>query len=218
VNSWILKFILLQLLLPPTAFTVALANSAPPTTSLLTGFVDDRGKTVGAQSLKKPIELVVFGYVSCPDACPVTLLAIHEALQTLGKSATDVDPAFITVDPDRDTVPVLHRYVEAFDRRIRGYRGTNTALTRIAHSLDVKYQRRAMNVAAGGYSMDHTATIFILQRDGRVAAQVPHVDDPKELTAAIVTAVSVTLACLHADSTTPSLCLPSELKAQRAAM
>ncbi len=172
------------------------------------GFRDDRDQAVSAATLQKPAELIVFGYVSCPDVCPLTLLAVHRALIQLGAAADDVDCLFVTVDPARDTFAVLHRYVGAFDPRIRGLHGDETALQRFTRRLDARYQRRPTPGTMGGYTMDHTATLFVLQRDGRIAARIPHVDNPEKLSAAIAMALNATLNCVNRTTTDRSLCLP----------
>jgi cytochrome oxidase Cu insertion factor (SCO1/SenC/PrrC family) len=156
---------------------------------LLEGFLDDDGRPVGKQALQRRYRLVVFGYTSCPDVCPLTLVAVHHALAALAGDATAVDPVFVTVDPDRDSVQKIHDYVSAFDARIRGYRGTEQALDRLTTRLHVRYWREVLSVDAKDYSMSHTATLFLLTRNDRVLAKIEHTDNPTALSQAIVNAV-----------------------------
>jgi protein SCO1/2 len=173
--------------LPTAAAAARAAAAAPP--GLLAGFVDDLGQPVTDQTLKKPYRLVVFGYTSCPDVCPLTLLAVHMALEHLAREAEKVDPVFVTVDPDRDTVDQLHRYVSAFDARIRGYRAGDEDLDRLTKLLHVRYWRESLSEGSTEYWMSHTATIFLLTGDEQVVARIDHVDNARDLSKAIEQAV-----------------------------
>ncbi len=153
------------------------------------GLVDDLGQPVSARSLHRPRRLVVFGYTSCPDVCPLTLLAVHQALDELGSLAASIDPMFVTVDPDRDSEQRLHQYVSAFDARIRGYRADDAGLSQLAQSLHVRYWRESLYPDSTEYSMNHTSTVFVLGAGQRVLARIPHVDQADRLARAIVNAI-----------------------------
>ncbi|HTY49469.1 MAG TPA: SCO family protein [Steroidobacteraceae bacterium] len=155
----------------------------------LSGFVDDLGHHVQGQYLQRPLRLVLFGYTSCPDVCPLTLAALHQALAGMGARASRIDPVFVTVDPDRDTVVRLHRYVSAFDPRIRGYRTDAAHLQQLAQQLQVRYWREATGPGPDDYGVDHTATLFLISRDGRILARIHHNPDPGVLSQAILNAV-----------------------------
>jgi protein SCO1/2 len=161
---------------------------------MLSGFVDDLGRPVTRDTLQRPYQLIVFGYTSCPDVCPLTLQAVHRALVRLRSKAAMVDPVFVTVDPDRDSEAKLHQYVSAFDDRIRGYRGGDEALDRLTKILDVHYWRESLTPGSKDYWMSHTATLFLIGRDRHVVARVDHVDDPAKLSLAITHAVYMALA------------------------
>ena len=158
-------------------------------TGLLEGFVDDLGRPVNQRTLDRPYRLLVFGYTSCPDVCPLTLVAVHRALALLGERAAAIDPVFVTVDPDRDSVQKIHAYVTAFDPRIRGYRGDEQALDRLTQRMHVRYWREALSDDAKDYAMSHTATLFLLAHNEQVLDKIEHVANPAALTKAIVKAV-----------------------------
>jgi protein SCO1/2 len=177
---------LAMLLLAVAAPTLAGAEErAQP----LSGFIDDRGHRVDDHTLVRPLRLIVFGYTKCPDVCPLTLAAVHQALGQLGDEAARIDPMFVTVDPERDSVAVLHQYLSAFDDGIRGYRGDEAHLDTFARSLHVLYWREPTGPGPGDYGMSHTATLFLIRRDGRIVARVPHNIDPKALAQSILRAV-----------------------------
>jgi protein SCO1/2 len=165
-------------------------SAAPaPTAGLLAGFVDDLGQPVSNQPSTQPLRLVVFGYTSCPDVCPLTLLAVHQALEKLAAEAAQVEPLFVTVDPDRDSVQQLHQYVSSFDPRIRALRGTDAALRTLTRRLHVQYWRESLYPNSKDYAMSHTATLFLLGPNQQVVARIPHSDQAGMLADAIVRAV-----------------------------
>ncbi|HJP99035.1 MAG TPA: SCO family protein, partial [Rhodanobacteraceae bacterium] len=102
---------------------------------------NDLGKPVTAATYRGKVVVLYFGYTHCPDVCPLTLVHLHTVLQKLGKDAANVRVLFVTVDPTRDTVPVLHQYVTAFDPRIVGLTGTQDAIAKLAKRHRAYFQR-----------------------------------------------------------------------------
>ena len=106
-----------------------------------------RRKTTTAADYKGKVVLLYFGYTYCPDVCPTTLFNIAQMLKTMGKRADDVRVLFVTVDPNRDTLPVLKQYTEAFAPQVVGSRGTPDQLAalakryRVAYSVELKESR-----------------------------------------------------------------------------
>jgi protein SCO1/2 len=123
------------------------------------------GKTVTAADFKGKIVLLYFGYTMCPDVCPTTLLNVSEMLKSLGKQAEDVRVLFVTVDPNRDTLPVLKQYTEAFGSRVVGLRGTPDQLATLAKRYRVSY---SVAPAANGYEVTHSSALYVFDRDGDV--------------------------------------------------
>lgn len=121
------------------------------------------GLQVTDQDFRGKWLLVFFGYTHCPDVCPTTLSNIADALAKLGTLADRVEPLFITVDPLRDTQPVLADYTAAFDPRIIGLTGTPDQIAAAAKAYGVYYAKR---VVGDDYSMDHTATVYVMRPDG----------------------------------------------------
>lgn len=116
--------------------------------------------------------LVAFGYTSCPDICPATLLAVHQTLEALGDRAARVRPVFVTVDPERDTPDRLRAYVEGFDPRILSVADPSLVRDTLAA---FRARARRHDLPAGGYSMDHTAVLYVVDPDRRVIAALPEV-------------------------------------------
>ena len=107
--------------------------------------------------------LVFFGYTYCPDVCPTTLGDIAETMAELGSLSAKVQPLFVTIDPARDTTRVLAEYTAAFDPRILGLTGSAAQVAAAARTYNVSYARRGLG---DDYSMDHTATIYVVRPDG----------------------------------------------------
>jgi protein SCO1/2 len=129
---------------------------------------NDLGQPVTAASYRGKIVLLYFGYTHCPDVCPLTLVHLHTVLQKLGKQANDVQVLFVTVDPVRDTVPVLHQYVTAFDPRIVGLTGTQNAIATLAKRYRAFFQRETpqSSSSSGDYQVTHSSAIYVFGRKG----------------------------------------------------
>jgi len=113
---------------------------------------------------------IAFGYTSCPDVCPTTLLEMKEVLKHLGDKASQLQPIFITVDPERDSAQVMREYTSAFDPRILGLRGSEDLTRRAAAEFRVRYEKvRDPAAPPGSYTVDHSAGMILLGPDGRAA-------------------------------------------------
>jgi protein SCO1/2 len=130
--------------------------------------VDQNGKPFTDADLKGKWQLVFFGYTHCPDVCPTALNDLSLALDQLGAKKKDVGIVFISVDPDRDTPPVLKSYVDSFGGPIVALTGTPDAVAQAAKDYKVFYAKHPR--ADGGYDMDHSALIYVMDPQGRFTA------------------------------------------------
>jgi protein SCO1 len=112
--------------------------------------------------------LVFFGFTHCPDVCPTTLFEVSEIMRSLGKDAGRVGVAFITVDPERDTPAALKDYLSSFDPRVKGLTGEVSAITAVAKAYRVYFKK--VPLENGGYTMDHTAIVYLMDKEGRFIA------------------------------------------------
>ena len=153
--------------LPPLSFTMTDAMNDKPVTA-----ADFRGKVV----------LLYFGYTLCPDFCPTTLSNLATVLQNLGKQADEVRILFVTVDPNRDTLPVLKRYAGLFAPQVVGLRGTPDQLASLARRYRVAY---SVTPAHDGhpYEVTHSAVVYVFDQHGEarllvasMATQHPDID------------------------------------------
>jgi protein SCO1/2 len=147
---------------------------------------DPAGRAVTSEDFRGRFQLVAFGFVSCPDVCPTTMLEMQQVLARLGARARQVQPIFITVDPQRDTPEVLRAYTAAFDERIVGLTGSEALVRRAADAFNVRYARQQEPGApADVYTMDHTAGMFLLDPGGRLVARLGYGTPVPELVARI---------------------------------
>ncbi|HEY1473042.1 MAG TPA: SCO family protein [Pseudolabrys sp.] len=130
--------------------------------------IDQNGKPISDQDMKGRPFLVFFGYRYCPDICPTTLFEMSELMRTLGKDADRVGALFITVDPERDTPAAMADYMSSFDPHLRGATGDAKAI----EAVEKAYRVYAKKVPGenGNYSMDHTALVYLMDKQGRFVA------------------------------------------------
>lgn len=170
---------LLLAALPALAQPTGARHDAPPTdvAPLLPRYLlmDVQGRAMTQEDFRGRLQLVTFGFISCPDVCPTTLLEVKQILGELGAQAARVQPIFITVDPARDTREVLRDYTAAFDPRILGLTGSPELIRRAADSFRVQYEIvREPGAAPDNYSMNHTAGMVLLDGRGRFLARLPY--------------------------------------------
>jgi len=129
---------------------------------------DQFGAVRHASDFHGKLMLVYFGYVFCPDACPTTLMAITNTMDLLGPAADQVQPIFITIDPERDRVPQMKQYASNFTPKLLALSGTPEETAAVAKEYRVYYQKVEQEGGSkDDYLMDHTALIYVMGRDGR---------------------------------------------------
>ncbi len=144
--------------------------------------MDTRGRAVSDQDFRGRYQLLAFGYTFCPDICPTTLAEMSLILEKLGKRAAQVQPIFVTVDPERDTPEVLKRYTAFFDNRIIGLTGSPELVRRVADHFRVRYEKhREPGAPPGEYSVDHSAGMYLLGPDGRFLTKFAYAMPPGEI-------------------------------------
>lgn len=130
--------------------------------------IDQNGQPFSDKDLKDRSFLVFFGFTHCPDVCPTTLFEISEILRNLGPEADHTAALFISVDPERDTPQAMRDYLASFDPHIRGLTGDAAALAAVAKAYRVYYKK--VPLEGGDYTMDHTAIVYLMDKQGRFVA------------------------------------------------
>jgi protein SCO1/2 len=143
--------------------------------------VDQNAKPITDQDMKGHPFLVFFGFTHCPDICPTTLFDISETFRALGPQVKGVRALFVTVDPERDTPAVMKDYLSSFDPRIIGVTGDPAAIA----AMEKAYRVYAKKVPLddGSYTMDHTALVYLMNKDGAFVAPFNMKRRPEEAAA-----------------------------------
>jgi len=138
---------------------------------------DQEGQPVGPENLVGRASLVFFGFTFCPDVCPTTLSDISGWLDDLGEDAGRLNVAFISVDPERDSVEAMAEYVGYFHPAIRGWTGGPEEIARAAEGFRATYEK--VRVEGGDYTMNHTSSVFVFDAGGRFVNTIDY-HEPRE--------------------------------------
>ena len=137
--------------------------------------MDQSGRSVSNDDFRGQLQLINFGYTFCPDICPTSLAVMAQALRMLGDKAEQVQPIFITVDPLRDTPEVLAEYVRYFHPRMLGLSASPEVTKRTAELFRARYEFvPAQDGNPDRYIVDHTASLFVLGRNGEFLTKFAH--------------------------------------------
>jgi protein SCO1/2 len=137
---------------------------------------DQHGTAVTETALKGHPTALFFGYTFCPDVCPTTLFEMTGWLNQLGPEADKLKVYFVTVDPERDTQQVLASYLSAFDPRITGLTGSPESVETMIKAYRI-YARK-VPLDGGGYIMDHTASVYLLDADAVFTGTIDYQEAP----------------------------------------
>ncbi len=161
--------------------------------------IDHRGRHVSDADFRGTYLLVYLGYTNCPDVCPTDLQALAEAVDMLRVDGIEIQPIFITVDPERDTVDMLADYVGSFHPKLVGLTGAPENVNRTAKGFGVRYFKIFYPVSdddeesdgtdteamGADYVVYHTAFTYLVGPDGRGLATFPHGEWPEDMVAKI---------------------------------
>lgn len=137
--------------------------------------VDGNNRLVRASDFRGKYMLVYFGFTHCPDICPTTLLVMKNALDKLGETKkAKIAPLFISIDPDRDKPENIKQYITNFGDTLIGLTGSPEQVKQAADAYRVYYSKVDQEGSAGGYLMDHSGYIFLMDTRGRYLAHFSH--------------------------------------------
>jgi protein SCO1 len=145
--------------------------------------MDGDGHAVTDRDFRGRLMMIYFGYTNCPDACPTALNDMALALDKLGEQRKLVQPIFITVDPERDKGEALRDYVAAFGPDFIGLTGADADLKAAEKEFRVYAKKHATK--DGGYDMDHTSIIYVMDQSGRFVGNFTQETDPDQMAATL---------------------------------
>ena len=136
------------------------------------------GKELKLARFKGKLTLLVFGFTHCPEVCPTTLARLAQARKELGSAADAVQVVYVTVDPERDDLDRIRKYLGAFDKSFLG----GTAKPEVLAALRKNYGVFAKKVEVPGqdYGMSHSTSVFMIDRQGRLSALMPYGKEPAD--------------------------------------
>jgi protein SCO1/2 len=152
------------------------AKAAPDFT-----LTDQNGQPFTLSEQRGNVVLLFFGFTSCPDICPTTLADIAAAREQLGQSARDVKVALVTIDPERDTPQKLGTYVARYDPSFIGLTGDRATIDPLLKTYGVGAIKREMPESKLGYTYDHAAYIYLIDRSGNWRAILPFGITPEDI-------------------------------------
>ncbi|MEO8685728.1 MAG: SCO family protein [Devosia sp.] len=137
--------------------------------------IDQNGKKVDQTMFLGHPSALFFGYTHCPDVCPTTMAEMATWFEQLGDEGKDLRAYFVTVDPQRDTPAIMGDYVAWVSDRITGVTGDPAEIDKIVRAWGIYVQK----VPLGGddYSMDHTASVFLLNAKGEFEGTIAYRED-----------------------------------------
>ncbi|MCB1511298.1 MAG: SCO family protein [Hyphomicrobiaceae bacterium] len=132
------------------------------------------GDTLSNEDLKGKPFVIFFGFTRCPDVCPTSMLELSHLIERLGPKADHMRYLFVSVDPERDTPQLLKEYLSNFDKRLVGLVGTPQEISDLARAYRVYYEKVP---TSSGYTVNHTATLFLMNADGKLASTIAFGED-----------------------------------------
>lgn len=150
--------------------------------------IDVNGRPVTQADLSSGPAVVYFGFTHCPDVCPTTMYDLADALRAPG--GFDIQPVFITLDPERDTTDVMDAYVETdgFPPGLVGLTGTPDQIRAVATSFGVTYQQSPIEGSSIAYNVDHTSFVYVMDEAWRTRAMMSTIGQSSENIAACIAA------------------------------
>lgn len=138
------------------------------------------GQPISEQAFRGKPTALFFGYTHCPDVCPTTLFEMNGWMQKVDPDGTKLNAYFVTVDPERDTPEIMNQYVSNVSNRITGISGDPAKVMDMVKGFRVYAKKVPLDEKDpnGDYTMDHTASVFLLDASGRFAGTIAYQEDP----------------------------------------
>ncbi|MFN3720919.1 MAG: SCO family protein [Rhizobium rhizophilum] len=142
--------------------------------------VDQNGQSITEQALRGKPTALFFGFTHCPEVCPTTLFELDGWLKTVDPDANGLQAYFVTVDPERDTPAILGQYISNVTDRVKGIAGDPADVAEVVKGFRVYAKKIPLDEAQpdGDYTMDHTASVFLLDADGRFKGTIAYGENP----------------------------------------
>lgn len=142
--------------------------------------VDQNGQPITEQALRGKPTALFFGFTHCPEVCPTTLFELAGWMDTVDPNGETLQAYFVTIDPERDTPEILGRYISNVTDRVIGIAGDPAEIAEVVKGFRVYSKKVPLDEAKpdGDYTMDHTASIFLLDAEGRFKGTIAYGENP----------------------------------------
>lgn len=137
--------------------------------------INQFGQPTQLTQFKGKVVVLFFGYTHCPDVCPTTLIEIKQLMKKLGADANQVQPVFVSLDPERDTPQTLAPYLAAFDPRVVGLTGSTQALAEARKAFRIVAVKQG---EGSDYTLDHSANLILIDQQGQPRVSIAFGSDP----------------------------------------
>ncbi|WP_315923836.1 SCO family protein [Mesorhizobium sp. SP-1A] len=134
--------------------------------------VDQKGQPITQEAFRGHPSAVFFGFTHCPEVCPTTLFELSGWLKTIGDDGKNIRAYFVSIDPARDTPDVMNTYVGNFSDRIVGITGEPDKVYDMAKAFGIYWKK--VPTDGGDYTMDHTASVLLLNGKGEFAGTIAY--------------------------------------------
>jgi protein SCO1/2 len=141
---------------------------------------DFNGRIRTLEDFKGKVVVIFFGFTHCPDICPTTLTDLKKTMALLKDKASDVQVIFITLDPARDTEDVLKKFIPTFDSSFLGLTGSESDINKVISQFKIFYQK-VNDGSKSGYTIDHSAGLYVLDKNGNIKLHTSHGQKPEDL-------------------------------------
>jgi protein SCO1/2 len=138
--------------------------------------VDQKGAPITEAAFRGQPSALFFGFTHCPEVCPTTLFELDGWLKTLGDEGKNLRAFFVTVDPERDTAEIMNTYVGNVSDRITGITGEPDKVHAMVKAFGIYW--RKVDTEGGDYTMDHTASVILLDSNGAFAGTIAYEENP----------------------------------------
>ncbi|NRP70500.1 hypothetical protein ILFOPFJJ_01380 [Ensifer psoraleae] len=139
------------------------------------------GKPITEKAFTGKATALFFGFTHCPEVCPTTLFEMNGWLEKVDPDGSKLQAYFITVDPERDTPELLGQYVSNVSKRVTGISGPPEKVLEMVKGYRVYYKKVPVDEKNpdGDYTMDHTASVFLLDANGHFSGTIAYGENPE---------------------------------------
>lgn len=142
--------------------------------------VDQKGQPISEQAFRGKPTALFFGFTHCPEVCPTTLFELDGWLKKVDPDGKGLQAYFVTVDPERDTPEILGQYISNVTNRVTGIAGDPAKIAEVIKGFRVYAKKVPLDESKpdGDYTMDHTASVFLLDAEGRFKGTIAYGENP----------------------------------------